>query len=388
MLRFPFPPGPAGTPPAVFDELRDSAPVAGVRLPDGKGIHLVSRYPDVVTVLTDPRFSRAAAAALPGSGFGRSQRTGLLDLDPPAHGTLRGPLDRALDAGSVQGWLPALDDAIGDQLAELAGSPQPADLVAGFTRPLAARVTCLTVGLDGVGWPVLAGAVDRMLAAESTPEQAGRARAELAAMLADLVDRRRAEPRGDIASTLLAAGDGQPGLSGEDTQLVLFGLLLSGYIGIRNALARHTFALLSTGQLADLAAEPELAGTAVEELLRYYPSGNDGLLRVVTAPAELSGVRLTPGDVVMPLMAAAGRDPQVFDRPGALDLRRCPNPHLSLGAGPHACPGNTLIRTLWTRALVQLASILPGLRLAVPADQVEHTSDLLPLGLRALPVSW
>jgi cytochrome P450 len=405
MLNFPFPAGALGTAPVEFAQLRASTPVARVRLADGTEISLVTRYADVVTVLTDERFSRQAAAALAGSGFGRSQRTGLLDLDPPAHAALREPLDRALRKEQVHSWLPALDKAVREQVAELAGSAQPADLVADFARPLAGRVTCELVGLGAAAWPAVADQIDRMLSADSSAAEVAGARTELAAVLAELVDKRRADPQHDIASVLLTGGPNQPpgqplgqspgqpphrppGLVDADARLVLFGLLISGYVGNRNALARHLFALLAAGQLADLGDQPALAGTAVEELLRCYPSGNDGLLRVVLAPVQLSGVRLLPGDVVMPLVAAAGRDPEVFDRPDELDLRRNPNPHLSLGLGTHGCPGHHLVRALFARTLVQLAQSLPGLRLAVPADRVEHTTDLLPLGLRALPVRW
>jgi cytochrome P450 len=388
MLSFPFPAGIRGTAPAEFDELRASAPVSRVALPDGSEVVLVTRYSDVVTVLTDERFSRARAAALPGSGFGRNQYTGLLDLDPPEHATLRAPVDHALRADHVHAWESLLDNAIRDQLDALATVAQPADLVADFTKPLAARVTCQVVGLDAAASAEVAAGVDLVVSGDGTDAERVAARTGLADALAELIAKRRVAPADDIASMVLADQSGHSGLSDDDAGLVLFGLLISGYVGNRNALARHLFALLATEQLAGLGADPALADDAVEELLRWYPSGNDGLLRVVTAPIELSGVTLADGDVVMPLVAAAARDPRVFDRPDELDLGRDRNPHISFGLGAHACPGLHLVRALFTRTLVAIAQAMPGLRLAVPADEVEHTTDLLPLGLRALPVRW
>jgi cytochrome P450 len=387
MMTFPFPSGAMGTIPVEFGKLlRSATPLPTVRLTDGMRIRLALRYADVVTVLTDDRFSRAAAADLPGVGFGRNQRTGLLDLDPPEHADLRAPLDRALRADRVNGWLSLLRTAVRDQLSTFTAEPQPADLVSGFTAPLAARTTCELVGLGADMATAVAKNIDEMLAAGSAE-----ARSTLETLVAELVTWRRTEPRDDIATTLLGTAD-EPGLSDADARTVLFGLLISGYVGNRNALARHIFALLAApgadGILRSLATSPERVEPVVEELLRYYPSGNDGLLRVVREPVELSGIRLEPGTIVMPLIAAACHDPAVFEEPERLDPNRTPNPHPSLGRGAHDCPGDHLVRALFGIVLVELASALPGLRLAVPAADVPHTSDLLPLGLESLPVTW
>lgn len=386
MPTFPFPAGARGTTPAEFATLRETAPVAQVKLTDGSFIWLVTRYADVVTVLTDTRFSRARAAELPGSGFGRSQRTGVLDLDPPEHTALRTPLDRALRHERVRSWMPKLARAVDEQLTKFTRREQPADLVAGFTAPLAARTTCELIGLDARISGQVAEWVDGVLPTGNQPGTMAWARAELDRLLSELVARRRATSADDIASTLLGDGTPSRGLDDEEALTVLFGLLVSGYVGNRNALARHIFALLSTpGSLGDLRADPVVA---VEELLRYYPSSNDGLVRVTIEEVELAGVCLAAGEVVMPLIAAASHDPAVFDEPEQLNLLRRANHHVSFGRGTHACPGAHLVRALFQVVLSRMADTLPRLRLAVPADEVEHTSDLLPLGLRSLQVHW
>lgn len=381
MLTFPFPAGALGAIPVEFGKLRSTTGLPTVALTDGMQVRLAIRYSDVVTVLTDDRFSRAAAADLPGIGFGRCQRTGVLDLDPPEHAALRAPLDRALSEDRVRGWHRLLRSAVRDQLVEFAARRRPADLVRGFAAPVAARTICKLVGLGASAGTDVAEHIDDLLATGSAE-----AKTALETTLSGLIARRRAEPRDDIASTLLLD------LTDDDARTVLFGLLISGYVGNRNALARHIFALLSApgadGVLTSLQVSPDRVGPVVEELLRYYPSGNDGLLRVVRAPVELSGVRLEPGTVVMPLVAAASHDPEVFEHPERLDPDRTPNPHVSLGRGTHACPGDHLVRALFGIVLVELATVLPGLRLAEPAADVRHTSDLLPMGLESLPVTW
>lgn len=378
MLTFPFPAGPQGTLPGEYHELRRTG-LPEVLLTDGTPVRLAVRYADVAAVLTDDRFSRTLAADLPGVGFGRNQRTGLLDLDPPDHATLRIPVDRAFSADQVEAWAPLLRRIVRDQLRDFAAGPRPADLVEGFTAPLAARTICALTGLGEDAAPDVAARIDEMLATGSTEARSGLDKA-----VAELVRQRQAEPRDDIASSLLT------GQTSDDARTVLFGLLISGYVGNRNGLARHVLALLTADEkvLPSLTAPSERLMRVVEELLRYYPSGNDGLLRVVREPVELSGVRLEPGTIVMPIIAAAARDPEVFDQPDDFNPDRDPNPHLSLGRGTHRCPGDHLVRALFGIVLIELARTLPDLRLAVPDTDVRHTDDLLPMGVESLPVTW
>lgn len=388
MREFPFPVGARGVIPAEFDVLRATEPVAAARLADGMVVHLVTRYPDVVTVLSDHRFSRARAAELPGIGFGRAQRTGVLDLDPPEHATLRSPLDRALSEERVRQWQPTLAKAAREQLAAFMAHPRPADFVREFTRPFAARTICELTGLDAAAAAGIADRIDTFLGGDN-PAARSAAAAGVHAALDQLIRDRRARPADDITSILLDEAAAAPGLTGSDAHTVLFGLLISGYVGNRNALARHVFALISEADPgATLASVITDADTVVDELLRRYPSGNDGLLRVVTEPVELSGTLLPAGAVVMPLIGAANHDPEVFDDPGVLCPKRGQNPHLSFGRGTHACPGDHLARAIMRTVLGEIAVTLPGLGLAIPPDDVRHTSDLLPLGIESLPVTW
>lgn len=388
MLDFPFAPGPDGTAPAEFGALRADHPVVRVRLPDDTEAWLVTRYDDVVTVLTDPRFSRQRAAQSPGVGFGRSQQTGLLDLDPPEHQRLRRPLDRALSPDRVTRWRPWLERVVDELIDDLCAGPEPVDLVAAFAAPYAGRIICGMVGLPPESWRQITQWVEQRVSADRFgPEVISAANAGIAEALATLVARRRAQPAEDIASDLLSPDHVDGPLSDDEAQLVLSGLLMSGYIGNRNALARHVFGLLTHPAAASrLRSEPALMPTAVEELLRYYPSSNDGLVRVTTAEVTLSGTTLPAGATVMPLVASAGMDSGVFAQPAVLDVTRTPNPHLSLGRGPHACPGAHVVRAQFAVALGKLLGRLPHLRLAVAAHQVAHTTDLLPLGIRELPV--
>ena len=83
--------------------------------------------------------------------------------------------------------------------------------------------------------------------------------------------------------------------------------------------------------------------TAVEELIRFA-GPVQAVSRACTRPVELGGQQLSEGDVVIALIAAANRDPEVFELPNELLLDRHPNPHIGFGLGAHACLGLNLAR--------------------------------------------
>lgn len=136
-------------------------------------------------------------------------------------------------------------------------------------------------------------------------------------------------------------------------------------------------------------AEPEIRPRAVDEPLRWIPHGNAvGLSRIALEDVELQDLRIREGDAIYVSYLAADRDPDVFPDPDAIDVGRSPNPHLSFGFGPHCCPGGMPAR-LESELLVD-ASLdgVPGLRLAVPAEDVPFRTGTLIRGPEALSVTW
>ncbi|MEU0564558.1 cytochrome P450 [Nonomuraea sp. NPDC005983] len=89
----------------------------------------------------------------------------------------------------------------------------------------------------------------------------------------------------------------------------------------------------------------------------------------------MSGGTLKAGTVVMPNLNAANHDPRAFPEPERFDIHRFgaqpPHPHLAFGYGPHRCLAAALARVELTEAVRALVVKRPGLRLAVPAEDVE-----------------
>ena len=206
----------------------------------------------------------------------------------------------------------------------------------------------------------------------------------LTTYLAELVTRKRAAPGEDILSDLARHDD----LTIEELTGIAFLLLLAGHETTANMLALGTFALLEhPEQLAELRADPDLMPGAVEELMRYL-SVADIFYRYATEDIELGGETIGKGSTVVVSLLAANRDPQRFDNPDTLDIRRKARGHLSFGHGVHQCLGQQLARIEMRAGFEGLLRRFPTLELAVPADEVKLRTDMNIYGVHELPVTW
>ena len=104
--------------------------------------------------------------------------------------------------------------------------------------------------------------------------------------------------------------------------------------------------------------DPGLVKSAVEEVLRYESSNQLGN-RMTVAPAEIAGVRLTPGTAITLCIGAANRDPARFDDPERFDIARKPKHHLAFAAGIHQCVGMALARLEGQIALSKFIARFP-----------------------------
>jgi pimeloyl-[acyl-carrier protein] synthase len=153
-----------------------------------------------------------------------------------------------------------------------------------------------------------------------------------------------------------------------------------------NLIGNGVLALLrNPEELRRLRATPGLITTAVEELLRY-----DGPVqrtaRVASDDASFGGHTIRKGEMVMPFIGAADRDPAQFPEPDRLDLARADNRHIAFGWGIHFCLGAPLARVEGQIAINTLVRRLP--RLALLSDTVEYRQSLTLRGLTALPVKF
>lgn len=393
---FPFAVGPKSEPPAEYAAARSRPEPTRVRLANGREALLVTRYHDVRQVLSDARFSRSAYQG--GSMYSRSTDSlPLAASDAPEHSRRRAAVAQAFTTRAVRGLRPLVAEVAGEQIAELATGPQPADLVAGFTVPFTLRVICRILGVPDADARLFKPLVDPMMSVDRYPAgEVARCHAELAEYFVGHVDRVRAEldagrPTAGLVADLLTPRDPDRQLSGSEVVALSAGLLMAGYETTGNEMATAVYHLLRNPDLVGrLRREPDLIGQVVEETLRFIcGNGTGGVPHVATAEVTLSdGVVIPAGAVVVPVPDAANRDEAVFEQPHCLRPDRTPNSHVAFGYGAHHCLGAELARLELRVGIGGLLAAFPELRIAVPDGELRWRTDMLVRGLWELPVRW
>jgi cytochrome P450 len=177
------------------------------------------------------------------------------------------------------------------------------------------------------------------------------------------VDDRRARPRDDLVTSLVQASEDGDRLSGTELFSMISGLVFAGYDTTRNQLGQALFTFCHhPDQWARLAAEPELAPRAVDEVMRLA-GAVAGVPRATTEDVEVDGWLVPAGTVVFLSVASANRDERAFAEPLRFDITVEREPHLTFGGGPHYCLGVHLARAEMEEALRVLPRRLPDLRL-------------------------
>ena len=209
----------------------------------------------------------------------------------------------------------------------------------------------------------------------------------LTAYFRELVAQRRRAPADDLLSRLVWAEQQGDGLSEDELLATCVMLLVAGHETTVNLIGNGLLALFrNPDQLERLRAEPTLASSAVEELLRFdSPVQRTG--RVALVDVELSdGQLIRAGDRITLLLGAANRDARQFAQPDQLDLGRAnAGRHVSFGSGIHYCVGAPLARLEAQLALPRLLHRFPRLRPLSKAVAWQPTFGLR--GLQALPVA-
>src|SRR5213593_1098333 len=260
-----------------------------------RGFWVLTRYEDVATVLRDPRFIKEPLAAFVAARFGVAVPPGvglsMLDRDPPDHTRLRSLVSKAFTPRVVEGLRPRIQ-AIVDSLITRAEAAGSMDLIEEFAYPLPVNVICEMLGVPVEdherfkGWSLdIARGLDSILLPPESevPRRSGAARHAMGDYFRGLVAERRASPRGDLLSALIAAEEAGDKLSEDELLATCILLLIAGHETTVNLIGNGTLALLRhPDQLRRLQQEPGLIGSAVEELLRY--DGPVSAPRAIRAP--------------------------------------------------------------------------------------------------------
>ncbi|MFD5803948.1 cytochrome P450 family protein [Streptomyces sp. NPDC127020] len=365
--------------------LRAAGAVHRVSVPGSGESWLVVTRDAARAALTDPRLRNDIRhSASWDSDGGHAIGRNMLQSDPPQHTRLRGLVAGHFAPGRIAALRPRVERVAGDLLDALPRRGT-ADLVARYALPLPVTVICELLGVPGADREVFHTWSDELVMPTS-PDAAEAAAGALTGYLTDLTGAKRDAPDGTLLGDLTAAADAG-GLTAEELLGMAFLILVAGHETTVNLISATVHSLLThPGQLDRLRAEPDLAGGAVEESLRFNSPVHASAFRFAAEPLELAGTPVAAGDSVLVSLAAASRDPGHFPDPDRFDIGRAPRGHLGFGHGLHHCLGAPLARMEATVAVRLLLQRYPTLAFATdPATLTWRTSTLL-RGLAELPL--
>jgi cytochrome P450 len=387
----------------TFAQMRARDPVFCQPGIDGETmIWFVTRHEDVVAVLLDDeRFVRDPALALSeeelaawSSGMPEAFEfidQHMLNRDGDDHRRLRRLVTKAFTPRMVEELRPRIQE-IADDLIDAVADRGEMDLVDEYAFPLPITVIAELLGIPVAGQDRFRRWSNAIVTPALEPEalaEFGALMGDFVAYLRDLFDRRRADPADDLVSALLRVRDGGDALSEQELFSMVVLLIVAGHETTVNLIANAVLALLDhPDQLDELRRDPARIPAAVEECLRHDAPVERTLNRWAAADVELGGHTIRRGDTVIAIIGSANRDPERFTAPDALDVRREDTKHLAFGRGSHYCLGAPLARLEGEIALATLLRRLPGLRLAVPRQDLHWRPVPLFRALASLPITW
>ncbi|HWE06286.1 MAG TPA: cytochrome P450 [Rhizomicrobium sp.] len=369
-------------PHTLLDRLRTECPV---HRDTHAGSFVLTRYADVRGVLSDTTLWRDPDKAEPEAvlqkrireerieGIEMEQdegRKGILLLDDPDHARIRNPLAKALYK-RVARCRPQVERVVDEILGRIDGRAQ-FDVMADFAILVPIDVIARILGVDDTRLAEFrewSEGVILTLNPFRTPDQTSRlvaAAIALSEYMKELIAARRAEPRDDLVSDMVALqAEGAPVSDGE-LSINLQSLLVGGNLTTTDLIGNAVFHFLKNpGELEKLKAEPALIKSAVEEVLRF-DGPVDVTGRIASRDIEIGGCPIRKTQSVMLSLRGANHDPEIFPDPHRFDISRKSAPHVAFGGGTHLCIGSPLARLEAQVALPALFNRFPKLRLAKP----------------------
>ncbi|MEU7869846.1 cytochrome P450 [Dactylosporangium sp. NPDC049140] len=357
----------------AYARLREESPVLWF---EPSRQYLISRHEDVNALLRDRRLGRSYLHVASHEEMGRTappefqepfwtlNNNGMLDREPPDHTRLRRLVSQAFTPRRVEALRPYVE-RLAHELVDAFVAQGGGDLIAQVAEPLPVTVIAELLGVPEADrhrlrpWSAAICGMYELNPSRETAETAVRASEEFTDYLRALARRRKDDPHDDLVSALAAV----EGLSEDELIGTCVLLLNAGHEATVNVTGNGWRALLQhPEQLALVRADPGLAGSAIEELMRF-DTPLQMFERWVFEDIELHGVRIPRGSEVALLFGSANHDPAAFADPEHLDVTRRDNPHISFGAGIHYCLGAPLARIELAASFGALLAKAPQMRL-------------------------
>jgi cytochrome P450 len=377
----------ADDPYPLYRRLRDERPVYH---DERNGTYVLTRYDDAYGVLADHRrFSNVPLAVLEGRAIRFSP---LRENDRPRHTFLRKIVLPMLTPAAMRDLEPYLQ-GLAKELLDAAEQHDVVEASSALGIPLPGRVT-----LDVLGLPVEQHARFKSLVMERhrlLTEKDGRVvplggdartiedvRGEMWGIVAPVIEARRAEPRDDVISLIVAAQDehGREEISDDDFLDLLGHLLTGGFETTQHLIELLVSFLADRPDLwAALRADRSLLEPAIEEMLRWE-SPVQSLFRRATEEVEIQGVRIPANGHVTVVYGSANRDEREFEEPDEFRLDRDLKRHLAFSFGIHYCVGAPVTRFEVRALFEEMLDRYPRLERAGPSERNPERSPRLVVG--------
>jgi cytochrome P450 len=315
-------------------------------------------------------------------------------LDPPRHGRVRKLVGKVFTPRRTANLRPFVAGLARDLLDPIAGD-RPVDLIRSYAHEVPSLVISELLGVPieyRERLTTLSDHVSRLLGTgndENELADAISAAEEIHETLRSLLETRRRSPEDDLLSALLTADDEDDRLTESELLSLAATLYSAGHRTTRDLFSNGLAALLPNRELVSAIRDGSLPIAAVVEEFLRYETPTHMVARMLAEPMELGGQKISPGEPIAVLLAAANRDAQVYTDPDLFDPWRWtkdpePQAPLSFALGAHFCLGASLARMEVGIMLEVLFEIFPGIRLADEPLHWHHTGvfrgpDTLPV---------
>lgn len=380
---------------AAFAELAETGSVQRITLFTGVTVWHVTGHAEIREVMTNPDVVKSPGEVphrdVTPDEVAAAMNSHMLSANPPHHTRLRRLVSAAFTRRRIETLEPRITqiaESLADELAARAADGSAVDLISGFGYPLPITVIAELVGVpvpdrdDFRRWSSIA-----IYGPIHSAEVYLDAATSMIDYVRELIADKRANPADDLLTALVNVRDDGDRLTEDELTSTVFLLLVAGHETTVNLIANTTYALLShPEQLKALRADPERIPAAIEESLRYDGPVQVGIPSVTAAPVRVGDVTIPAGEVIVPALLAANRDPGRFPNPATFDVTRPATSHLSFGHGIHHCLGAPLARLEGRIAISTLLDRFGDIRLADPDTEPSRHPGLLLNGLTDLTV--
>ena len=334
----------------------------------------IFKYEDCVAILRDKRWHSAAALAAEAFGVNdprlkERRRESILSAEGDVHTRLRRLVAPSFSPRAADRLRPFMREVMNSLIDPVAKNGK-CDLATDICDPYPIPIICELLGAPKKDWQLFSRWAEDVLrifnaTASEELDVIFKAQDELGEYTRQLIAERRSRPADDLITSLIAAEEAGDKLDEAELEMMVEAVIVGGTDTTRNQLG-CSIALFAEHpeQWKLLAEQPELAGKAVEETMRYFGAVR-ATGRFASEDIEYKGVLFPKGTLVTPSLSIANRDETVFNDPNIFDITREPagQPQMTFGSGIHYCLGAALARAEQQEALPILAQRMKNLRI-------------------------